>query len=287
LTQSNATVTAERIVFDGVDVTGRKSSRIPTRLSGLAMVFQDAGTSLDPVWTVGSQLRNVIRATQGVSRKQAKALAREWLQKVGLTDTDRVLSSRPYELSGGMRQRAMIAVALSGTPRLLIADEPTSALDASLSRDAMELLVDLTAEFGTGLLLVSHDIHLCQEFADRMLVMYGGRIVEHGRSSELEYQAKHPYTKALLRSVPTLDSADLDALPTIAMSASGQTDPAGGCNFRPRCDQAHQACRQAPHLISRGAHESTACWLVAAEEDGGTGTCADSQPMAVGSVGGV
>jgi oligopeptide/dipeptide ABC transporter ATP-binding protein len=186
-----------------------------------------------------------------------------------------------------MRQRAMIAVALSGTPRLLIADEPTSALDASLSREAMKLLVDLTAEFGTGLLLVSHDIHLCQEFADRMLVMYGGRIVEHGRSSELEYQAKHPYTKALLRSVPTLDSAGLDELPTIAMSTSGQHDPAGGCNFRPRCDHAHQACGQAPQLISLGAHGSAACWLVSAEESRGTGACADSQPIAVGSVGGV
>jgi peptide/nickel transport system ATP-binding protein len=282
LTHSNATVTAEHIAFDGVDVTARKSGRIPTRVAGMAMVFQDASTSLDPVWTIGSQLCNVIRATQGVSRRQARALAGEWLRKVGLTDTERVMSSRPYELSGGMRQRAMIAVALSGTPRLLIADEPTSALDASLSREAMNLLVDLTAEFGTGLLLVSHDILLCREFADRMLVMYGGRIVEEGGSGELAEQAKHPYTEALLRSVPTLESADLDELPTIAMSASGQHDPAGGCNFRPRCHHAYQACGRAPRLVALGAHRSAACWLVDAEDEASAG----SRPIAVGSVGG-
>jgi oligopeptide/dipeptide ABC transporter ATP-binding protein len=284
--QSSATVLADQIVFDGVDVMARTSSRIPTRVPRLAMVFQDASSSLDPVWTIGSQLCNVIRSTQGVSREGARELAGDWLRKVGLLDTDRVLSSRPFELSGGMRQRAMIAIALSGTPQLLIADEPTSALDASLSRDAMSLLVDLTTEFGAGLLLVSHDIHLCEEFADRMLVMYGGRIVEEGRSRDLAHAAEHPYTQALLRSVPTLNSADLDELPTIAMSATGQHDPAGGCNFRPRCDRVHEACAQVPQLISLGDSRGAACWLVDAEGSGAASPCSDSLATAVRSVGG-
>jgi oligopeptide/dipeptide ABC transporter ATP-binding protein len=183
-----------------------------------------------------------------------------------------------------MQQRAMIAIALSGTPRLLIADEPTSALDASLSRDAMKLLVELTDEFGTGLLLVSHDIKLCQEFTDRMLVMYGGRIVEEGQSRELAHRANHPYTQALLRSVPTLESADLDELPTIPLAATGQHDPDAGCSFRPRCDRAHQACGQVPPLISVGRNRRAACWLITAQES----EPASGWPMvrAVGSVGG-
>jgi oligopeptide/dipeptide ABC transporter ATP-binding protein len=252
-------------MFGDVDLGDRKPARLPRRVPGLAMVFQDASTSLDPVWTIGSQLRSVIRATQKTSRKQTTALAVEWLRKVGLTDTERVMRSRPYELSGGMRQRAMIAIALSGTPELLIADEPTSALDASLSRDAMKLLVELTDELGSGLMLVSHDIHLCQEFVDRMLVMYSGHVVESGYAATLDREAAHPYTQALLRSVPTLESAELDELPTIPLTMAGQADPQGGCAFRPRCDRAHDACSVAPPLIelpARGSAAATAaCWL--------------------------
>jgi oligopeptide/dipeptide ABC transporter ATP-binding protein len=266
LTQPNVELSATRINFDGMDLTRRTSSRLPKRVPGLAMIFQDATTSLDPVWTIGSQLREVIRATQGLNRKQVAARAVEWLHKVGLTDTERVLSSRPYELSGGMRQRAMIALALSGTPKLLIADEPTSALDASLSREAMELLVELTAEFDTGLLMVSHDIRLCQEFADRMLVMYGGKIVEEGGVAFLEREPSHPYTQALLRCVPSLESATLGELPTIPITSSGQVDPEGGCGFRPRCEFAHQACLQPPPRVALSAGRSTACWLAAVEE---------------------
>jgi oligopeptide/dipeptide ABC transporter ATP-binding protein len=230
------------------------------------MVFQDAATSLDPVWTIGSQLRDVIRTTRGVDRKRATEIATGWLVKVGLTDTRRVLASRPYELSGGMRQRAMIALALSGKPQLLIADEPTSALDASLSREVMELLVTLTDELGTGLLIVSHDIHLCQGYADRMLVMYGGRIVETGAAATLERDARHPYTRALLRSVPTLETARLPRLPTITAPVAGQHNPAGGCSFRPRCELAHPACDQVPPTFPTVHDGSAACWLVDADQ---------------------
>lgn len=265
LTHPSARIEVGDIRFDGVSVSNRPRTRLPKRVPGLAMVFQDASTSLDPVWTIGSQLTDVIRYTQQVSRKEAKEQAVEWLDRVGLTDTDQILKSRPYELSGGMRQRAMIALALSGRPRLLIADEPTSALDATLSREMMQLLVNLTTQFGTGLLLVTHDIHLSQAFTDRMLVMYGGKIVEEGWSQTLERDAVHPYTRALLRSVPTLESADLDLLPTIPISSTGQHDPEGGCNFRPRCAMATEACLSQPERLQLTTNRSALCWNVPSE----------------------
>ncbi|MET0324757.1 MAG: ABC transporter ATP-binding protein [Ilumatobacteraceae bacterium] len=261
LTHPSARISATRLAFEGIERDPRPTSRLPRRVPGMAMVFQDASTSLDPVWTIGSQLVDILRATQRTSRKDAKRQAVDWLHRVGLTDTDRVMKSRSYELSGGMRQRAMLAMALSGQPRLLIADEPTSALDASLSQEMMQLLLTLTSEFGAGLLLVSHDVHLCQTFTDRMLVMYGGKIVEEGVSRALETDAAHPYTQALLRSAPTLHSADLDVLPTIPISAHGQSDPDGGCAFRPRCHRAVDACAHPPVPVLLGPGRSARCWL--------------------------
>ncbi|GAA4545938.1 ABC transporter ATP-binding protein [Pseudonocardia xishanensis] len=212
---ASARVTAETLSFAGTALDRAGGAGVPHRTPGMAVVFQDAMTSLDPVWSVGSQLRAVIRSATRCSRSEATDAARSWLVRVGLTDTRRVLRSRPYELSGGMRQRAMLALALAAGPRLLIADEPTSALDASLSRAVMELLRDLAAETGTSLLIVSHDIRLCQEFSDRMIVMYRGAIVDEGPSAQLEATATHDYTRGLLRCVPDLDARHADRLPTL------------------------------------------------------------------------
>jgi peptide/nickel transport system ATP-binding protein len=224
------------------------------------MVFQDAMTSLDPVWTIGSQLSAVLKASGGFSRQERVAQAEAWLRRVGLHDTERVLRSRPYELSGGMRQRVMLAIALCGRPKLLIADEPTSALDASLARDVMELLVELAGELGTALLVVSHDIQLCSEYSDRTLVMYGGRVVEETPSSGLS-EARHPYTKGLLRSIPTLESADLDVLPTIAAAALGTlSSDREGCGFRSRCPEAEERCASTPELVLLGSGHRVRCW---------------------------
>ena len=220
LTQVGVEVTSSALEFDERSVDRTHVSRMPRRTPGMSMMFQDAMTSLDPVWTVGSQLLAVLKANDKLSRREARDKARDWLQRVGLTDIERVMKARPYELSGGMRQRAMLALALAGNPRLLIADEPTSALDASLSREAMELLVELTDDFGASLLIISHDIHLCQEYADRTMVMFGGEIVEEGPSATLADTATHPYTIGLLRCIPTLDSATLDELPTLASVAA-------------------------------------------------------------------
>jgi peptide/nickel transport system ATP-binding protein len=227
LTDPSADVSARILEVSGVPVGSRRNTRLPRRVPGLSMVFQDATTSLDAVWTIGSQLVDVIRTADRVSTRVARARAEEWLHHVGLRDSERVMASRPYELSGGMRQRAMIALALAGRPRLLIADEPTSALDATLAVEIMELLVRLTAEHGIGVLLVTHDIQLCQRFTDRMLVMYRGRVVEQGRSDVLDLHAQHPYARALFASIPTLESADLDELPTIPAAVLGPVSEVG------------------------------------------------------------
>jgi peptide/nickel transport system ATP-binding protein len=220
LTGPDVEVTTGTVTFDGTPIARTERSRVPRRTPGLSMMFQDAMTSLDPVWTIGSQLKAVLRANGTLTRRERTDRAREWLTRVGLSDTDRVMKARPYELSGGMRQRAMLALALAANPKLLIADEPTSALDASLSREAMELLVELTDDFGASLLIVSHDIRLCQDYADRMMVMYRGEIVEHGVSRTLAETAIHPYTVGLLRCIPTLESANADELPTLALVAA-------------------------------------------------------------------
>lgn len=267
ITHPQAVVEVDEVMFDGKSIANRPRKRLPQRIPGLAMVFQDASTSLDPVWTIGSQLTDVIRSTQKVGKAAAKAQAEDWLRKVGMVDPERVMKSRPYELSGGMSQRVMVALALAGRPKLLIADEPTSALDATLSREIMQLLVALTTEMGTGLVLITHDIHLCQAFTDRMLVMYGGRVVEVGSSQTLDVTATHPYTQALMRSVPTLESADLDFLPTIPISTGGQVDLDGGCSFRPRCSKAHAACATPPRRTDLGGGRSAACWLVSTEAE--------------------
>jgi peptide/nickel transport system ATP-binding protein len=208
------------ITFGGTAVD-RTPHALPRRVPGISMMFQDAMTSLDPVWTVGSQLRDVIRSTSSAGRKEALDRSRGWLVKVGLTDTARVMAARPYELSGGMRQRVMLALALAGGPRLVIADEPTSALDASLARTAMDLLTELTAEFGTSLLMVSHDIHLCAEYSDRTLVMYRGDLVGDAPSTTLGGPDAHPYVQGLLRCVPTLDDVDVAELPTLDAFVGG------------------------------------------------------------------
>lgn len=214
LTDPHARVEHELVAIEGSPVDRRTIRRLPRASPGVGMLFQDAMTSLDPVWTVGSQLRAAIRSTRRVGHREARDVARDWLTRVGLHDTRRVMAARPYEMSGGMRQRVMLAIALSSTPRLLVADEPTSALDASLARESMELLVSLCERAGTALLVITHDITLSADYAHRMMVMYQGEIVEQGRSAQLRARPTHPYTSALFACVPTFDHLDLEELPT-------------------------------------------------------------------------
>ncbi|PZE76593.1 ABC transporter ATP-binding protein [Curtobacterium sp. MCBD17_019] len=215
LEPGTATVTAATLELDGTSIVRTGTGpRIPVRTPGLSMVFQDAMSSLDPVWTIGSQLVAVLRATEKVTKRRARADAIDRLRAVGITDPERVMHARSYELSGGMRQRVMMAIALSSKPSLLIADEPTSALDASLAVGAMELMVDLAEQEGAAVLVISHDIELCRRFTDVVVVMYRGEIVEQIASRDLA-EARHPYTRGLLECIPTLQSARLDELPTL------------------------------------------------------------------------
>lgn len=252
---------AGSVTFSGKEFEIADRPRLPPRVPGIAMIFQDAMTSLDPLWTVGSQLGAVLRNTGGIRGTKARALSSQWLQRVGIDDVDRVLKSRPGELSGGMRQRVMIALALAGGPKLVIADEPTSALDAVLARNAMELLVRLTTEEGIGLIIVSHDIHLCQRFCDRILVMYGGSLVEAGNAEVLSHRSRHPYTQGLLQSVPTLAKAlEDDRLPTIPESPTGDRFSLTGCVFQNRCPLRIDKCSSPPPMASIGANHDSACW---------------------------
>jgi peptide/nickel transport system ATP-binding protein len=215
LTSPNAAVTFDKLVFDGTELPPRVIKTVPRRTPGMAMVFQDAMTSLDPVASIGSQFRDVLRGIGRLRRSAATAQAEDWLRRVGLHDVDRVLRLRPYELSGGMRQRVMVALAVCSGPKLLIADEPTSALDASVSRDVMDLLADMTEIEKASLLVVSHDIELCRMYVDRVIVMYHGEVVDICRADRIEEDATHPYTTALTACVPTLESSQLRKLPTL------------------------------------------------------------------------
>jgi peptide/nickel transport system ATP-binding protein len=215
ITNPATSVEATALCFDGHPVERGAGAVLPAHVPGISMMFQDASTSLDALWTVGDQLTAVLRDTFTLSKRAALVEARDWLHRVGLTDDDRVLRARPYELSGGMRQRVMLAIALASAPRLLIADEPTSALDASLSRLSMELMTELGRELGTALLIVSHDIAMCTEFSDSIVVMYKGRIVDGGQSRTFAQTAVHPYARGLLACIPTFEHLDDERLPTL------------------------------------------------------------------------
>nr|MDT0659524.1 ABC transporter ATP-binding protein [Micromonospora sp. DSM 115978] len=257
-------VAADRFAILGVDEAIRTTfGGLPRRRDGVAMMFQDAMTALDPVWTVRSQFGAVLRAA-GFARAKREAEARSWLRRVGLDDVERVLRARPYELSGGMRQRVMLALSMASRPRVLIADEPTSALDASLARGMMRLICDIVGEAGTALLVVSHDIALTREFCDRMLVMYGGCVVEEGESTELAALPRHAYTGALLKSVPTLAHAAAPVLPTISPAPVPYPDiAADGCPFRFRCARRTEVCETMPETSvcpSDRADHLVRCW---------------------------
>ncbi len=201
-----------------VDLRADKSV-IPRRREGVSMIFQDAMTSLDPVASISHQFRTVLKAGSGLGRAEARRAALNWTEKVGIHEPERVLRLRPYELSGGMRQRVMIALALCSAPKALIADEPTSALDASVSRKVMDLVLGLTQELGTALIMITHDVDLAREYTDRTLVLYRGEVQDLCATAELMSPERSSYTQALMRCVPRLGDHALDVLPTLTTSS--------------------------------------------------------------------
>ena len=266
-------ITQGQILFDGRDLL--RLSQVEMReIRGrdIGMVFQEPMTSLNPVLTIGRQITEVLEQHQGADRQAAERRALELMEMVGIADTGRRLKQYPHQLSGGMRQRVMIAVALACNPKLIIADEPTTALDVTIQAQILELMKSLTLRLNVALIVITHNLGVVARYASRVNVMYAGRIVEAGSADAIYHDPRHPYTIALLRSVPRLDQPRRARLDPVDGQPPDLTRLDGGCAFRPRCRFAVERCGEArPALAPTGeAGHFAACFrsdeLVAARD---------------------
>jgi peptide/nickel transport system ATP-binding protein len=235
----------------------------------IAMIFQDPMTSLNPVMKIGAQIVEQIQEHQGVPDAQARERAIEVLEQVGIPRARERIDSYPFEFSGGMRQRVMIALALSCDPSILIADEPTTALDVTIQAQILERMRDLRAQTGAAVILVTHDLGVVADIADRIAVMYAGRIVEQGTLDEIFYDPQHPYTWGLLGSITRVDRERSGRLPAIAGLPPSLADRPEGCHFRPRCPHEFAECMKVPGLKSRleeSPGHNDRCWLSPSEK---------------------
>jgi peptide/nickel transport system ATP-binding protein len=257
--------------LDGLElVTATDSELRRIRGAEIAMVFQDPISSLDPVYRIGTQIVEQIRVhDRSVSRAVARDRAVELLERVGIPRARDRMRSYPHEFSGGMRQRVMIAMALSCSPKLLIADEPTTALDVTIQAQILEELRELRSASGAGIILVTHDLGVVTDIADRIVVMYAGRVVEQGTLDELFYDPQHPYTWGLLGSITRVDSDRSRRLPAIPGLPPSLLRPPRGCHFRPRCPHAFEPCTEVPALearLSASPGHLDRCWLTVEEK---------------------
>jgi peptide/nickel transport system ATP-binding protein/oligopeptide transport system ATP-binding protein len=250
------------ILFDGVDLLKLSERRMRAiRGNEIAMVFQDPMTSLNPVFTVGDQMVEMITLHGGRSKREAREIAVQMLARMKIPDPQRRFDEYPYQMSGGMRQRVMIAMALSCNPKLLIADEPTTALDVTTQAQILDLMRELQEEMGMSILFISHDLCLVAEIADHVAVMYASRIVEHAGTRELFGEPKHPYTVGLLDSRPRPGGSRGRKLRTIPGSVPDPLDHPSECRFHPRCPHARDKCRLIePRLKEVGEGHLVACW---------------------------
>ena len=255
------------ILFDGKNLL-KYSKREMRQLRGnkISMIFQEPLTSLNPVFTVGSQISEAIRLHQNVDKKEAKKKAIEMLKKVGIPRAEKHYFSFPHLLSGGMRQRVMIAMALSCNPQLLIADEPTTALDVTIQAQILKLMKKLSEEYGTSIIMITHDLGVVAEMVDRVIVMYAGQIVEQDNVFNIFKNPKHPYTKGLLNSTPKIHQLK-DQLESIEGNVPIPSELPVGCKFHPRCPYAMDICRkQEPSLVQAKDGSEVRCWLHSDEE---------------------
>jgi peptide/nickel transport system ATP-binding protein len=230
----------------------------------IAMIFQDPMTSLNPVYRVGDQITEAIQAHEDVSNSEAEQRVVELLRSVGIPNPEERVRDYPHEFSGGMRQRAMIAMGLSLEPEVLIADEPTTALDVTIQAQIIRLLEQINRDRGLSVILITHDLGVVAEIADRVVVMYAGRIVEHGTLDEIFYDPQHPYTWGLLGSLTRLDQPRPKRLPQIRGLPPSLLSPPQGCHFKPRCPHAFSRCDQVPPLEARlpdAPSHLDRCWL--------------------------
>jgi oligopeptide/dipeptide ABC transporter ATP-binding protein len=256
-------ITGGQIVFDGRDLLSLSEAEMrQIRGRDIGMVFQEPMTSLNPVLTIGRQITEVLEAHQGADRAAAEKRALELLDLVGIADAARRLRQYPHQLSGGMRQRVMIAVALACSPKLIIADEPTTALDVTIQAQILELMKSLTQRLNVALIVITHNLGVVARYAHRVNVMYAGRIVESGAADAIYHDPRHPYTIALLKSVPRLDQPRRARLDPVEGQPPDLTRLDGGCAFRPRCRFAVEQCAQSiPPLAASGeAGHLSACF---------------------------
>ncbi|NUT47203.1 MAG: ABC transporter ATP-binding protein [Saccharothrix sp.] len=255
-----AHVTRGAVRFHGEDLlTASAERRRAVRAEGVAMIFQDALSALNPVFTVGFQIEEQLRLRRGLSRADARARAVELLDLVRIPAARQRVREYPHQFSGGMRQRAMIAMSLALDPEVLIADEPTTALDVTVQAQIMDLLAEIQRERHMGLILITHDLGVVAEVADRIAVMYAGRIVEQADAASLFASPGHPYTAALMRSLPRLDAKG-SALETIRGLPPSLLSIPPGCPFHPRCPRAQDVCaRDVPADVALGAGRTSAC----------------------------
>lgn len=262
LIAESGSVVGGDILYEGKSLLGMKEKELRSlRGNDIAMIFQEPMTSLNPVFTVGEQIVETLREHELLSKNEAYKKAIELIRKVGIARADEIVHSYPHELSGGMLQRIMIAVALSCNPKLLIADEPTTALDVTIQAQILDLLRQVKEEFKTSILLITHDLGVVAEMADYVVVMYGGKVIEEAPVLEIFQNPKHPYTKGLLKSKPVMGKR-IDKLYSIPGQVLNLVGLGEFCYFSGRCEHCMEICeKEAPNLNVNDENHKVACWL--------------------------
>ena len=264
LLQSPGKVMEGSITLEGEDMLAKTPSEmVDYRGSQVAMIFQNPMTCLNPVYTIGNQLTEALRAhDKSISKEDADKRAMEMLEQVGINNVEKRMKQYPHELSGGMRQRVMIAMGLICHPKLLIADEPTTALDVTIQAQILELMKELQKKNHMGIIFITHNLGVVAEVCDKVSVMYAGKMVEQGPVDEIFYEPGHPYTMGLLRSMPRVDAESYERLIPIEGSPVDMLNPPEGCPFAPRCEHAMKVCLQKmPPYVELGDNHRAACWL--------------------------
>ncbi|PZD97358.1 ABC transporter ATP-binding protein [Paenibacillus sambharensis] len=256
------TIAGGHIYFKGEDLAVTRERRMQAlRGNEISMIFQEPMTSLNPLMTIGEQISESLRIHRRMSRKEAWRESIAMLDKVGICRAESIVREYPHQLSGGMRQRVMIAIALCCEPELLIADEPTTALDVTIQAQILDLMKKLNEETGTAILMITHDLGVVAETCHRVVVMYAGKVVEEGSVKDIFYKPRHPYTRGLIRSIPKMDS-DGGRLYSIPGSVPLPGTITEGCRFAPRCEHAYERCRtEIPELQGEEPGHRSRCWL--------------------------
>ncbi|MDO4552939.1 MAG: ABC transporter ATP-binding protein [Bacillota bacterium] len=268
LLQSPGRVVGGSITFNGEDVLAYNKKEIQDfRGNRVSMIFQNPMTCLNPVYTIGNQLTEALRCHKKISNQDARARAVEMLELVGINNPQKRMKQYPHELSGGMRQRVMIAMGLICDPMLLIADEPTTALDVTIQAQILELMKDIQQKTGMAIIFITHNLGVVADICHRVSVMYTGKIVEQGPVDDIFYRPAHPYTQGLLRSMPRVDAMEYERLIPIEGTPVDMLNPPEGCPFGARCQHCMKIClRKAPPRTEVGAGHTASCWLLNMEE---------------------